>query len=277
MKLILSRKGFDAGYGGVPSPIFPDGRVLSLPIPAENERVTFGDMTFDEEPVGVLVEQLSNGKVTSSDTAHLDPDLNRGLVARGTEWLPAFGQAHRAQSHLANQLVGPGDLFLFYGWFREVERDRGLWRYVRNAPDVHMIFGWLRVDEVLNIGSDIDSTVARYPGLKGHPHCCGDSFYTNNTIYVGSDAGTFRKMSNHHILTAPNETRSVWRLPRAFSPNGRVPMTYHRDSQRWSVYEDGYVRLQTVAKGQEFVLDLEEYPDVHGWIDDVMGSKREPS
>ncbi len=33
MKIILSRKGFDGTYGGYPSPIFPDGRMLSMPIP----------------------------------------------------------------------------------------------------------------------------------------------------------------------------------------------------------------------------------------------------
>lgn len=33
MKIIFSRKGFDASYGGYPSPILPDGRMISLPIP----------------------------------------------------------------------------------------------------------------------------------------------------------------------------------------------------------------------------------------------------
>ena len=36
-KLILSRKGFDSGSGGCPSPIFPDGTVFSLPIPSGDE------------------------------------------------------------------------------------------------------------------------------------------------------------------------------------------------------------------------------------------------
>ena len=34
MKIILSRKGFDSSYGGYPSPIFPDGSLLSIPIPS---------------------------------------------------------------------------------------------------------------------------------------------------------------------------------------------------------------------------------------------------
>jgi hypothetical protein len=33
MKVILSRKGFDSEYGGIASPILPDGTLLSLPIP----------------------------------------------------------------------------------------------------------------------------------------------------------------------------------------------------------------------------------------------------
>jgi hypothetical protein len=33
VQLVLSRKGFDAGWGGRPSPILPDGRLLSIPIP----------------------------------------------------------------------------------------------------------------------------------------------------------------------------------------------------------------------------------------------------
>lgn len=34
MKIILSRKGFDSSYGGYPSPILPDGSLLSIPIPS---------------------------------------------------------------------------------------------------------------------------------------------------------------------------------------------------------------------------------------------------
>jgi hypothetical protein len=39
MKVILSRKGFDSGYGGIPSPVLPDGTMLSLPIPSKGDKV----------------------------------------------------------------------------------------------------------------------------------------------------------------------------------------------------------------------------------------------
>ena len=34
MKIILSRKGFDSENGGYPSPILPNGTLLSIPIPS---------------------------------------------------------------------------------------------------------------------------------------------------------------------------------------------------------------------------------------------------
>lgn len=33
MKVVLSRKGMDSAAGGIPSPILPDGTLLSFPIP----------------------------------------------------------------------------------------------------------------------------------------------------------------------------------------------------------------------------------------------------
>jgi hypothetical protein len=36
MKIILSRKGFDSAHGGIASPVFPGGEMLSFPIPGTN-------------------------------------------------------------------------------------------------------------------------------------------------------------------------------------------------------------------------------------------------
>ena len=33
MKIVFSRKGYDWANGGTPSPVMPDGTMLSLPIP----------------------------------------------------------------------------------------------------------------------------------------------------------------------------------------------------------------------------------------------------
>jgi hypothetical protein len=39
MKVILSRKGFDSGYGGYPSPILPDGWMISLKKNSLNKQI----------------------------------------------------------------------------------------------------------------------------------------------------------------------------------------------------------------------------------------------
>src|SRR5690348_14530575 len=102
MKIILSRKGFDSASGGVPSPIMPDGRLVSLPIPYEKNELTFGQLALevDGDPIGKLVTDLTRNRFTDKSRCHLDPDLNRDAVRRRpVNWRPAFGQSDRAQRH----------------------------------------------------------------------------------------------------------------------------------------------------------------------------------
>ena len=44
MKVIISRKGFDSSAGKMASPILPDGRVISLPIPTSHDKTTWADI-----------------------------------------------------------------------------------------------------------------------------------------------------------------------------------------------------------------------------------------
>jgi len=44
MKIILSRKGFDSSVGGCASPILPDGKMLSLPIPTSVDVLAYGEI-----------------------------------------------------------------------------------------------------------------------------------------------------------------------------------------------------------------------------------------
>ncbi|WP_231480625.1 hypothetical protein [Thiomonas sp. FB-Cd] len=80
-----------------------------------------------------------------------------------------MGQTGAAQSHLAHQGVGVGDVFLFFGWFRRAESVAGCWRYAPDAPDLHVLFGWLEVDEVLPVVTQRDGVVRRHPWIVHHP------------------------------------------------------------------------------------------------------------
>lgn len=114
MRVILSRKGFDSSAGGVPSPIFPDCRMVSLPIPDRHSAVTYGDISYDSSSLGNLVADLTSGRVPSHYGAHIDPDLVQDSLPRLPNWRPIFGQTGQAQSHLRNNDIGSGDIFRLF-------------------------------------------------------------------------------------------------------------------------------------------------------------------
>lgn len=277
MKLILSRKGFDSANGGCPSPIL-DGQLCSLPIPDAGAPTRYAEISsFNGSSIVRIVEDLTRGRVQQSDGAHLDPDLRRDAIPRSAGWRSIFGQAAAAQSHLARQEVGRGNLFLFFGCFRQAEKVGGGFRFVRDAPKLHVIFGWLQVASVSRATSELAIEI---PWAEGHPHLAAPERYKNNTLYFASDrlssiglktrgAGTFDRIRPELILTKTDSNCSVWQLPRWFHPNGRPALSYHSKPTRWTDCDDS-MRLQSVGRGQEFVLDVDEYPEARGWLRSIF-------
>lgn len=277
-KLILSRKGFDSSYGGMPSPILPDGRLLPLPIPSRHDAFKLGDLNTRGFDLAPLLADLSKAAHSPASTVHMDPDLDRAPQLRLPGWRPALGQTGAAQSHLCAQAVGHGDVFLFFGWFRQVERLAGGWRFARGAPNLHVLFGWLEIEEMLPIVERRAECLERHPWIADHPHVANPGHYTDsrNTLYVaparsayvtgGSGGGVFPQFSRALQLTADNASRSVWKLPKWFFPGPRrTPLSYHSKPSRWRVEGDG-CRLMSVAKGQEFVLDVSDCDEAKLWI-----------
>lgn len=278
-KICLSRKGFDSQYGRIASPILPDGRLVPLPIPSDHDSHTMQDVYQPDIDLAKLLTDLSGGRLTIRSTVHLDPWLDREPAAQANGWRPALGQTGAAQGHLARQGFGAGDVFLFFGWFREVEQVAGRWRYVRAAPDLHVLFGWLEVDEVLPVVSDRLGCLQRHPWIADHPHVARPNHYNNslNHLYVATPtsrylpnatfgAGQFHQYKEPLRLTQPGKKRSEWRLPGWFMPdNGKPPLSYHPIGPRWSRDEQGVV-LKTAAKGQEFVLNGDHYPEAQPWL-----------
>jgi hypothetical protein len=170
MKIIFSRKGFDAENGGVASPILHDDRFCSLPIPSSVCKPTFHDIRFGRVNLGRIVEDLTSrkvGRIRKDKPTHLDPDLRRDAVRRPPGWLPAFGPGGTAQTLLERHGVGVGDLFLFFGWFRKVDIKAGHYQYVRGAPNIHLLFGWLQVGEIYHSFLP-EARVPRW--ARHHPH-----------------------------------------------------------------------------------------------------------
>jgi len=280
LKIILSRKGFDSQYGRVPSPILPDGTIISFPIPSSSGR-PLGDIETTLGPMHSLVSDLSAGMWLPKTSVHLDPDLQASSVPRKRGWKPSFGQVGSAQRHLERQGVCVGDVFLFFGWFRPVELQHGKWRYRPGVPGIHSLFGWLQVGEILQL-----SERPELPAwMDDHPHVAhAERMGAFNTLYVATTrlalkgvrkqlpgAGVFAPWSERLQLTAPGKSRSVWRLPSWMAPTqGGAILSYHGSPERWSTV-DGHSQLKSVAKGQEFVREVDSL-DGYRWLTKLVES-----
>jgi len=209
--------------------------------------------------------------------------LKRPAKSRPRGWRPALGQTGSAHGHLARQEFGAGDVFLFFGWFRRVQQNGGRWGYVPSAPDLHVLFGWLEVAEVLPIVSLREECLARHPWIATHPHVAKPDHYNSalNYLYIAGTksryvshssfaAGRFIHFKDILRLSAEGRTRTVWRLPEWFIPTDtRPPLSYHPVGARWTRDEQG-VLLRAAAKGQEFVLDVNHYPEAEIWLANLL-------
>ena len=260
MRIILSRKGFDSSYGGCASPILPDGTMLSMPIPSEGDVCGFDEIHFAGKSYSEIWRELKSTGVHSA-RCHLDPDIRTGIRDNPKDWVPAFGQVDQAETHLEHFNIKQGDLFLFFGWFRETEYRGDQLCYRRDAPDIQAVYGYLQVGEILR-GRDADR-------CYWHPHA--NSSKPNNTIYVASSRLRFEgndtnrpgsgtlMFSESKILTAPGMNRSRWRLNGIF---GEIPLSYHYTGR----VKEGY--FDSVKRGQEFVFD--EDPRVTEWAESII-------
>ncbi len=288
MKIILSRKGFDSSNGKVASPIFPTGELCSLFIPEPGATITnqskrYAEIAFGNRSLGKIVHDLTRGEITGDAVAHLDPDINFDSIPREANWKPVFGQSGAAERHLQNHDVNEGDVFVFYGWFKQIEQCAGVYRYVREAPDLHVIFGWLQIERRIAVDKRTEiPSWALY-----HPHCNPKRTKMKHngldSIYIAADAmqlpdvtidkpgaGVFHQFNPALCLTAQSKSRSLWRLPGWFYPKtGITGLSYHGDLKRWRL-EDGDVLLKCVGRGQEFVLDCEEYPEAVHWLSTLL-------
>ena len=285
-KLILSRKGFDSASGGYPSPIFPDGTMYSLPIPSLGSGITYEDLDHGDINIGKLVADLTRRRhpekrLGAGSEVHLDPDLDAGAYPRGPGWRGLLGQVDIAQRHLEKEGVTAGDLFLFFGLYQPVEASPAGWRFVRGSRRLHVLWGWLQIGEVCKV--DRIKYDARFRWARYHAHFLG-GYDETNTVHVASENldlgdslsapgfGVSRRFDGRLVLTEPGKGVSEWRLPRWFYPDGnKTPLSYHGDLARWK-YDRDYAYLQSVGRGQEFVLDLKQYPEAVNWVSGLVSS-----
>jgi hypothetical protein len=240
MRVIFSRKGFDSAAGKAPSPII-EGEPISLPIPTKRRSGT----TYSLAGLGDIVEHMTKGRIRADDFCHEDPVFLNG------RW--AFGQTGAAQSHLARNGVGVGDVFLFFGLFASRDgRDRH-----------HRLFGYLEVDEVRRLGCRPSESDNPEGFLRRHPHTIGE-WNENNTLYLGSGAKA-RSAHPRLCLTKPGNPVSVWSVPAWLKTTG---LTYHGNPIRWA----SDTELHVASRGQEFVSNIGDQAAPREWLRAVQAA-----
>jgi hypothetical protein len=167
----------------------------------------------------------------------------------------AFGQTSGAQGVLEKRKVGEGDVFLFFGLFSEPGSD----------DRHHRIFGYLKVENVLPIGSH--PTGQEVPGpSRQHPHTIakwdnGNEWQKNNTIYIGGGRKA-KKASDILRLTNPGRPASFWCAPQWLRKSQLTQRT-------WRLLDDGTLR---VVVGQDFVADIGNLPEPKEWLAKIIAA-----
>lgn len=259
MKIILSRKGFDSTYGGYPSLILPNGRMVSLPIPSNKDNFTYSDLWLDDDTTYMECMKKISNKIRSKDASvldentkcHLDPDINRHVLkGRELGWRGCFGQVGAAQTVLEKHHVDEGDLFLFFGWFNTCTEAEGALSFSGNVG-FHAIYGYLQVDKKYYTATD--ASIPEW--IEYHSHMSeGRRMRPNNCIYVAKENTSWdAKIPGYGCFLYDEElclskegmSRSKWDLPSFFHG---LDITYH-SSNSW---KEGY--FQSACIGQEFVI-----------------------
>ena len=196
----------------------PDGTLLSMPIPSDDVD-SFDDLCYNGILYSSILQQLAHGK--SFNHCHIDPDIRDDCRANPIAgWKPGFGQRRSAQGVLVNAGVAPGDIFLFFGWFRRVEIRNGRCQYVDRRSgcfydhsDLHVIYGYMQIGDILTSKAQI----SKYPW---HPHYVkGRVEDKTNALYIPTANLTFLPERKGYgtldyridrVLTMENQSRGLW-------------------------------------------------------------------
>ena len=257
MKLIFSRKGIDDAYGKGASPIFPNGQMVSIPIPVKGQEkgIQYKDLQHSEISYQRLIKQLQIP--IRRKTCHFDPDLNPMTLERARSWKPCLGHHGAAVQHLFNQGIAVGDVFLFFGSFRHVKQAKyKQWNFIKESPKQHIVYGFLRIGKILNLKDKAERDEAIHLGYENHPHVQND-YKGQNVLFVASDAETGSGLFTYNqelVLTQAGSTKSIWELPAFFYD---LKISRHEKRERFSLKNDKTI-LKTVGIGQEFVVEENE-------------------
>lgn len=293
MHIILSRKGFDSSYGGSPSIILPNNKMISFPIPVEAPEIGTASSDIKFENINLTLEEIFqkrgiNNKIhikktikNSTDFSyHLDPEIQNITALRNNKY-GTLGQRDAALGHILNKLnkakalmksdferaTGgtsfPVDiLFLFFGRFIKVD---GKW--ATTGDQFHSVWGYLHATKLFRISTSNNSISQGYEQLKDHPHYKNAQNYASlNGIFVGEKYGTLNFTDNLLLTdTKKGSCISDWNI----KPLGFInSMTYNAKAMA-TAKALGNSSFRVAAKGQEFVVTDFDKTKMDDWLKKV--------
>ena len=257
-RIILSRKGFDTQNGGFPSPICPDGTLISIPIPSKYNDDCYKYLNFDcnNRHISTILNDLTNNQikingkikvVDYNDTkfkCHYDPQIIDDYFT--------LGQTGKALNHLDNQGVNVGDMFVFYGLFQKIDFFNNKWQYIEKP--FHYIFAYMIVEDILDVNPKYMNS-QKYSFLNKHPHLQKNFLkkYPYSKIYIGRKFKYFH-FDEKRIITdlVDFEGVSKWKIPLDFDFSDSISFIKNMK------VSNGYCYIQHKGPGQEFVINLEK-------------------
>lgn len=290
-KIVLSRKGFDSGSGGHYSPLeSKTGKYIWFPIPDKktanhNNAIRYKDVSIKPSYLGgvastnladlyqslfgtqdIILRRKPKSIASICDAnlfAHYDPMLGPAPWLSKAQNITigcGFGQSNTALSHLLNQEVGKGSVFLFFGAFQSIVAG---W-------SGHYIFGWLKVGSFIDSFEQCEQYREVY-GLSDHPHLKEEAFRNmgkrpRNRIFLPDGwlfededlripgCGYFKTLHKGLRLTQnPLVNMVTWELPDFFYQN----LSWGVVRKSWRKMDGGRCTVRT-TQGQEMVARMDE-------------------
>lgn len=279
MKVILSRKGLDSGVCDINNLLLTDKEnkkhLIMLPIPENDSTHTYRTLKFsdNENLTSIIKEYFSKSKkINLESNCHADPNIINCFSS--PIFLGSLGQVDQAQSHLQNQNVAIGDLFIFFGAFSDGFIDDKNELQVNKNNARHIMFGYLQIGDIIHTynltNQERKNYENKYPWLVNQPHWT-EKFYLNNKsncIYVASEKfkntdllgyGVF-DFNDELVLTKENQScLTHWNLPKELK---NLNISYHTQNS----YKDGY--FKSACRGQEFVI--ENSAPAENWAENLI-------
>lgn len=298
-RIIISRKGFDGTAGGIDSPIFENGKILSFPIPEASD-INYDDLFFlddsgNEVLYSKILKDLDYNFDKNGNTCHLDPDLlQHNQYNKPEKKYAIFGQADSAEGYLRKRVeVRKGDIFLFFGRFKKViKNSNGCYEY-SEKNSINVIWGYLQVGKILKDKEIIDENNE----YSWHPHVKNEKYLfaeknKKNTLYVASDYldigdeikldgkykgyGVFKYSNDNEVylnrvLTSPGESMSTWKYQKFYDDEN-----IYKVDRKNSKKNKGFV--QYLGQWQEIGLkndDTDLYKKQLEWLKEIIECGKE--